>query len=359
VEKIKLHGGIQLTGFNKDKAIMTTQIKVSDLLRVYRIDPSVNRDLNYNRLPKLTEYINSFDLEQGIYLPAIVCSLRESPTKYYNKEDRTLEVPFGVKLVVLDGQHRIKSLERFLGNNSIDNERKKVISNSQLTLQLYFNLSQQDERVLFSDINSHSKKVSMSLVTKYDTREIMNELVSDLYNVSQPLQSLQIEFEKSRLVRPGNRSLFTSVRLIRFLNHLLFGKREINQQEKKIIKDNYDDVLSFLDKFFLNYTEVLPSEPGNVLNYVLGHEPLQNAIGLYLNKTIITNEDGKVQGVENWEREVLKLKNVNWSVNWEGWQSYMYSSRPNTPNEYLAFIERSDKKLLNVLEDHLNTVSIS
>lgn len=351
--KIKLHGGIQLTGANEDKAVMTTQIKVKDLLRVYRIDPSVNRDLNYTRLPKLTEYINSFDMKQGIYLPAMVCSLRENPNRYYDQENQTLEIPLGVKLVVLDGQHRLKSLERFLGNNTINKERKKVISDSKVTLQLYFNLSQKDEKILFADINSRSKKVSMSLVTRYDTREIMHVLVTELHNISHPLQSLQIEFEKSRIVRPNNRYFFTSARLIRFINHLLFGKAGLNQEEKKIIRENYDEVISFLDRFFLYFSEALPSDPGNVLNYVLGHEPLQNAIGMYFNKKIIEKKGSKISWKDNWEKQVMGLKSIDWTVNSDEWQTYMYSARANTPNEYKTFIERSDKKLLKILDANL------
>lgn len=350
---IKLRGGIQPFDNEGNKGLMTTQIKVRDILTVYRIDPEINRDLNYGRLPKIINYLDSFDSELGIFFPSIVCTFPDNPIEYYNVEKMELEIPAGTKLVVIDGQHRLKSLEQYMSKADFKGDRKEAILNSVLTLQLYFGLSKKDEKSLFADINSNSKRVSMSLITSYDTRDVMNIMIKELYNISKPLQTIKIEFNKSRLVRPNNTYFSTSVRLKKFVAILLFGKKNINMKEEKLIKDHYDDILSFLERFFQMFIEALPSEPGNVLEYVLGHEPLQNAIAKHLNKKIIIESSNKIAWIINWDEEVSNLRKINWSVKNPVWRPHMLSSRSNTPSEFSLFIESEENKLVSILDYEL------
>ncbi|PEI55919.1 DNA sulfur modification protein DndB [Priestia aryabhattai] len=350
---IKLRGGIQPLDNEGDKGLMTTQIKVRDILTVYRIDPEINRDLNYGRLPKIINYLDSFDSELGIFFPSIVCTFPENPIDYYAVDKMELEIPAGTKLVVIDGQHRLKSLEQYMIKADFNGDRKEAILNSVLTLQLYFGLTKKDEKSLFADINSNSKRVSMSLITNYDTRDIMNIMVKELYNISKPLQTVKIEFNKSRLVRPTNTYFCTSMRLKKFVNILLFGKKSANMKEEKLIKEYYDDILSFLERFFQTFIEALPCEPGNVLEYVLGHEPLQNAIAKHLNKKIITESSNKIAWIINWEEEVANLKKINWSVKNPMWRPHMLRSRSNTPSEFSLFIESEENKLVSILDYEL------
>ncbi|PAE29270.1 hypothetical protein CHI07_10375 [Paenibacillus sp. 7884-2] len=353
MNNIKLRGVIQTINNSDEKGLMTTQIKVRDILNVYQIDPGINRDLNYSRLPKIINYLDSFDSELGIFFPSIVCSFPENPIEYYNVEKMELNIPFGTKLVVIDGQHRLKSLEQYIAKDVYNTERKEELLNSDLTLQLYFGLTKMDEKALFADMNSNSKRVSMSLITSYDTRDIMNVLVKDLYEISKPLQSIKIEFNKSRLVRPNNTYFSTSVRLKKFISILLFGKKSTNMKENKLIKDYYDDILSFLERFFHNLIEVLPAEPGNVLEYVLGHEPLQNAIARHLNKRIITSNINTIEWVVNWEEEVANLERINWSVKNPVWRPYMLISRANTPFEFPLFIASEESQLVEIISTKL------
>ena len=350
---IKLRGGIQPIDKEGHKGLMTTQIKIRDILTIYRIDPEINRDLSYNRLPKIINYLDSFDSELGIYFPSIVCSFPESPIEYYDLENMELQIPSGTKLVVIDGQHRLKSLEQYMTKSHFIEERKEAILNSNLTLQLYFGLTKKDEKSLFADMNSNSKRVSMSLITSYDTRDVSNILIKELYQISKPLQSVKVEFNKSRLVRPTNTDFSTSVRLKKFVTILLFGKKSTNMKEEKLIKAHYDDIISFLERFFRTFIEVLPSEPGNVLKYVLGHEPLQSAIAHHLNKRIITESNNEIKWVINWEEEVMNLKKMDWSIKNPVWRPYMLTSRANTPYEFYLFIESEESKLISILDYNL------
>lgn len=332
-----------------DKGFMTTQLKVKDILQIYIIDRTVNRDLGYHRIPKLVKYFDSIDNAVGIFLPAIVLSFRSDPSSCYDKEESTLLIHENKKLAVIDGQHRIKGLEQFLNKNNISLEKKEKIKNSYLTVQIYFGLTKENERELFTDINTNGKKVSMSLITKYDTRDILNILVKELYYSSDNLQAAKVEFNKSRIVRPSNITFITSVRLKKFISFTLFKKEMPNKSEEKQIKKQYDDIFSFFNKLFFVLFSILPTNPGDVKKYVLGHEPIQNAIALYLNKSIIIDDESQIKWLKTWKDDVEQLGRINWSVKNRDWYSYMIPARKNTPYEYQSFIETSTLDLLDVI----------
>lgn len=335
----------------ESQAIMTTQITVRELLEVYKIDNVINRDINYARLGPLATYIDSIDSEVGIFLPSLVFAFTGDPSKYYDTSRKELSLPPGVKLKVIDGQHRIKGLEHLLRHSS-DTAKKEKILDSTLTAQIYFGLDEVDEKNVFVDINSNAKRVSMSLITKYDTRDIMRVLVRDTFESCRALENAGVEFMKSRIVRPKNTLLFTSARLKNFISILLFGRPKLSKKAEQLIKDKYDDVLAFLDKFFVVLFDALPPVPGDVNKYTLGHEALQNAIAYYLHEQIISEADKDIEWIPDWELVLEKLEYFDWSVRNPLFQQYMITSRSNN-SEFKAFIDNRYQNLLEILKAEL------
>ncbi|MEH7384580.1 DNA sulfur modification protein DndB [Bacillus sp. JJ1521] len=346
---IKLKGLINLIN-GQSKGVMTTQITVREVLEIYKIENSVNRDINYSRLNPLAKYIDSYDSEIGIFLPSLVFSFPGDPNKYYDTFKKELSIPMGGKLKVIDGQHRIKGLEHLLKIIK-EPERKEYILNSSLTAQIYFGLSEKDEKNVFVDINSNAKRVSMSLITKYDTREITRVLVRDLYTACNALENAGVEFNKSRIVRPTSTTFFTSARLRNFISALLFGKVKTSKKDEQIIKSKYDDILSFLDKFFTILFDTLPSIPGDVRRYTLGHEALQMAIAFYLHDEIITEDENDLRWINDWEFSVESLKYFDWSSQNSLFQEHMITSRPNTDHSFKAFIDNKPNILIEILKE--------
>src|SRR5690625_471116 len=156
--------------------MLTSELSIKELLDVYRIDSTVNRDINYSRVTKLSSYIKQFDSELGIYIPAIILvyegvdPVNEGNTYLFEK-DRNF--------IVIDGQHRIKGLEHFLRREA-DELKKEQILESRITIQVYFNLKDWQKRQLFIEINGKSKKVTKNLEVKYDDRNSVNTLITDL-----------------------------------------------------------------------------------------------------------------------------------------------------------------------------------
>lgn len=351
---VNLKGIINPIDELNSKGLMTTQIKVKDLLQIYHIDANINRDINKPRIPKIVSYINKFDSEPGIFLPAIMCAYSGDPVRDFNPKTNILAIPMNERLTVIDGQHRIRALESYLQSYHFDDIRKNSILESDLTLQLFFGLSEQNMRDLFVDINSNAVKVSMSLITAYDNREVLNVLVKDLYEISNSLQTAGIEFNKSKIMRPHNMKFSTSMRLKKFISILLFNKKILNSKEEGGVKRQYDHILSFLERFFYYFFDILPERPGDVLQYVLGHEAVQNAIAHYLNKNLIYFENDTLHWVMDWEERLEDLANINWSIKNINWSDCLIRARTETIAEFLTIDIKDEKKVLDKIYEEIN-----
>jgi DNA sulfur modification protein DndB len=337
---IVIKGNIDTINTSKSKGLMSTQILIKDILKLHTIDKDVNRDLSYNRLPDLLKYFDKADSEIGIYLPALVFSFRDNPLEYYDSRSSQLILSESHKMVVLDGQHRIKAMERYVEKLDNQMQKEKFLLNS-LTVQIYFGLSAEEEKKLFTDINSNAKRVSMSLITQYDSRDIMNLLIQEIYRTTPSLKVVEIELNKSKVLRPSNTAFSTGVRLKTFISYLLFGKKTPAKREEQILISQYDDVVSFLSKFFAVFFGVLPNIPGDVLKYVLGHEVIQNAIALYLHDSIIIyNSVEGMAWIEDWESEVEQLDIIDWSLKNNDWNKWSITVNP-VKGSYKGFMETS------------------
>lgn len=348
---MKVLGTIDIINSNNEKGVLSSQMRVKDILGLHEIDKTINRDISYSRLPKIVSYLEDEDTKTGIFFPAFVFSFRGNPLPYYHNNFE-LEIPEDKRLIVIDGQHRIKALERYIEKIS-ETSKKELILNSCLTVQIYFGLTLEDEKRLFADINSNAKKVSMSLITKFDSRDILNVLITELYNVSDALQVAKIEFEKSRLARPNNDAFSTSMRLKGLVAIILFGKKSLNSRELEILKKQYDDVISFLSKLFEELFRALPTNPGNVLKSILGHYGTQQALGYYIHNSIILRNSNTVSWVNNWEEEIEQLGSIDWTVTNPLWKKFLDVNRKNTSYEYFVISEFSADKLYEVIKKQL------
>lgn len=348
---VKVLGTIDIINSNNKKGVLSSQMKIKDILSLHKIDKTVNRDISYSRIPKIIKYIENEDTKTGIFFPAFVFSFRGDPLPYYHN-DFELEIPTNEKLIVIDGQHRIKALETYIEKIDKDNQ-KELFLNSSITVQIYFGLNIEDEKRLFADINSNAKRVSMSLITKFDSRDILNVLVTELYNVCDALQVSKIDFEKSRLVRPNNDYFATSMRLKGLVSLILFGKKSLNKSDLDILKDQYDDVISFLNKLFEELFNALPPNPGNVLDYILGHYGTQQALGYYIYNSIIINNNKVIRWINNWEEDIEQLGSIDWSIKNPSWKKFLDITRKNTPYEYFVISEFAADELYEIIKKQL------
>lgn len=352
---LSLTGFIDVTPtYNKDNELMgllTTELSVEELLEIYVIDHTVNRDIQHHKILKLNKYLDEIDSELGIYIPAIILSHEGNEPI---KEDNFFIFEKKKNFIVLDGQHRIKAFEYFLENNT-DKSKKNTILQSKITTQIYFNLTDREKRQLFIDINSRARRVSKNLAVKYDDRDPVNTLINDLLKneKNNPLLKMGVDRDKSRIVRPSNKNWISARRLSYFINYLLFGVTRLSETNKSILKNQYEEVLSFLQQYFVFLESSLPSNPGEVKENILGHEALQNAIAVVSHNNIIKIKNNKLDWEKNWRDFIELFALIDWSTNSSLFKPHLVYLGRN--NSYVGFADHKHYDLVPLLEKELKT----
>lgn len=350
---LKLKGFLDVFPNNGEIGILTTQMKVKDLLDVYQIESKVNRDINEQRVSNLSKYLNTFDSESGIYLPAIILA--------YEGEEPNDDIPNTYvfsdkgKFIVLDGQHRLKGLERFK-NTENDMNRLTEILNSNITTQVYFGLDRSKKQSLFVDINALSKRVSKNLAVSFDGRDAINKLIQDLLAVERgnSLKQMGIDSKISRIVRPGNKIWMSSARLNTFISYLLLNTGKTSNPTNGLIFENYDKLLEFLKQYFYLLQNALPKNLGDVQDNLLGHEALQNAIAILSHEKIIELSKTEIEWKEEWKEFVELFEYIDWGTN-----SPLFSAltmQKGGKNSYIGFEDNKPGDIVPVLREEMEAL---
>lgn len=324
----------------KTKGLLTTQMTVSDLLNYYYINKEVNRDISDQRISKIVNYIDTYDSEVGIYFPSIVL-IAEGETPTVNEERNQFVFEKDIKFVVLDGQHRIKALEKYV-NKEADKNRLNQILTSTITTQIYFNLNEEQQRELFLDINATSKQVSTSLAFKFDGRNPLNLIIKELLDEENNNLKVNLKVtDKTRITRPSNKSWISISRLNRYLSYLLFNTVQTSRKAEKILEQNYFEVTEFLTQYFLLLIEVFPKDFGNVTKWILGHEAMQNALAVATHEKIVKIEGNHIKFASNWKEIIETLHLIDWSPN-----STIFKDQLIQGNGYKSFKDNKHSELL-------------
>lgn len=336
------------TSIENRKAVLTTELTIKELLEVYKVDNTVNRDIRYDKIVQIENYIGQIDTDLGIYIPAIMLAyegndpIREN-NEFLFKKDKTF--------IVLDGQHRIKALESYIQKEKNKSKINQILE-SKITIQVYFNLTEQEKRQLFIEINGRSKRVGHNISVNFDDRNPVNSLISDLLkNKRSPILKMGVEQKLSRLVRPGNINWISMIRLSRFISYLLLGTQEPSISSKVIIRKQYEEAFSFLQQYFIHLQLALPENPGNVLKNILGHEAIQNTIAIVCHKKIIKKNNDSISLNKDWKQIVEMLKYIDWRTNSTTFMDHLVLS--GGKNEYFGFSDNKHYDLVPLLENEL------
>lgn len=335
------------------KAILTTVLEVRELLEVYKIDDTVNRDIREDKINQLVNYLGEINSDLGIYIPAIMLSyegedpLNDGNEKFLFDKQRNF--------VVLDGQHRVKAFERYIKKETDQNKIDTLLT-SHVTVQVYFKLNDSEKRQLFIEINGKSKRVSQNVSVRFDDRNPINSLVTDLIKIrrNNPIIRMGIEQKRTRVVRPGNKKWISMKRLATFISMLLFGTLKPSKENMKRINANYEDFFAFLKQFFVVLEDVLPKEPGDVKKSILGHEAIQNTIAIVCHEFIFNNENYKIPTSDNWKNLVEILEFIDWRTNSTLFNTHLTMSSGR--NQYVAFPDNKHYDLVPLLRDEITSL---
>ncbi|AQR79235.1 DNA sulfur modification protein DndB [Paenibacillus larvae] len=321
--------------------LATVAVPVKDLLNYTAIDPVVQRKLSKMQRRKISTYLQERELDEVFFGP-VTLSLRDVGSLSKNEEGLVLR--HGSKLSVLDGQHRILALgfvneqmqkevkrhERKLAGLKIKlkrepeneelaeqaeqtqgiinqlEERRLGLMETELAVQIYIGLTEEEEQQLFGDINSKVQLVSKELGHSFDSVDPLNLVIQQVAEHNVFLKGAGVE-KRSNLTA-FNRN-FTSYSWLYATATMLFsGRMQPSYELQRKIRQDLSAYVEMFHQFFNTLLPMMPEQPG-LVQYTSANRVMQESIALYAHAFLFKN--GKYN--PNWTHCLRILDGFDWS----------------------------------------------
>lgn len=321
--------------------LATVAIQVQDLLNYTSIDPMVQRKLSGGQRRKISNYLQERELDRVFFGP-VTLSLRDVSS--LAKMDKGLFLRPGSKLSILDGQHRILALgfvnEQMLKEvrshekkaaaltikqrKSPDNEevkqeleqmqglveqierRRLELMESELAVQIYIGLSEEEEKQLFGDINSKVQLVSKELGHSFDSIDPLNLVIQQVVDHNVFLKSAGVERRANLTSYNKN---FTSFSWLYSTATMLFtGKMQPSYELARKIRQDPTIYIEILHQFYSTLLPLMPEQPG-LPQYSSASRAMQESIALYANGHLY--KEGKYS--KNWTSCLSIFEGFDWT----------------------------------------------
>ncbi|WP_281889146.1 DNA sulfur modification protein DndB [Paenibacillus sp. YYML68] len=321
--------------------LATVPIQVQDLLNYTTIDPMVQRKLSSGQRRKIANYLQERELDRVFFGP-VTLSLRDVAS--LAKTGDGLSLRPGSKLSILDGQHRIlalgyvneqmlketRRLEKKLASLKVklrkapeDSEtatelelvggqleqlerRRLELMESELAVQIYIGLSEEEEKQLFGDINSKVQLVSKELGHSFDSIDPLNLIIQQVVDHNMFLKGAGVERRANLTAYNKN---FTSFSWLYSTATMLFtGKMQPSYELARKIKKDPSAYTEMLHQFYSALIPLMPEQPG-LPAYSSSSRAMQESIALFAHRYLFA--DG--QYVKNWTSCLRIFEGFDWS----------------------------------------------
>ncbi|SEB96154.1 DNA sulfur modification protein DndB [Paenibacillus sp. GP183] len=321
--------------------LATIAMNVQNLLNYTMIDPMVQRKLSHMQRRKIANYLQERELDHVFFGP-VTLSLRE--VNQLAKEQSDLYLRHGSKLSVLDGQHRILALgyvneqmhkevrryekqiailkikqRKFPQDSAVEQELEQVeglvkqmegrrldLMETQLAVQIYIGLSEEEEQQLFGDINSKVQLVSKELGHSFDSIDPLNLIIQQVVDHNIYLKGAGVE-RRSNLTA-FNRNFTCFSWLYSMATMLFSGKMQPSYELQRRIRQEPSLYVELFHQFFYTLLPLMPEQPG-LPQYTSANRVMQESIALHANRFLF--QDGVYN--EKWTQCLHILDGFDWS----------------------------------------------
>lgn len=321
------------------KTVITAQAKLIEIIFVFEVDSSVQRELDSNQVASISKYILE-KLKTGtspVFFPPFVFSARGHGE--FIEEDSHYRLKLDNKIAVLDGQHRLeafRSLEARLKDSELLEEQHlyEKLKNIPLTLQIYEGLNIDQEQQLFTDINAMNTKVSANLIKYYDefnpTSKLMREIVH--YHPSIAFEQFEVRKNMTRT------KLMTGLIVYRLIAMLHSGRIISNQIEYKFASDEYEKLKSKITQFLTLLVKYMPSL-----------DAYDRTKSIYLNQSVllaIAKVTYEIKNIHSWEKF---FQEVIFTYNWSHTNKDLHQAGVAYHKENKRFRLTPEAKVVNTI----------
>lgn len=298
------------------------------------------RTLNRSRIPEIARYV--INHPKDYVFSAITASI-DGKVHFKSlgdngKENKmgTLIVPMTANFLINDGQHRRAAIEEAL-------KVRPEVGLETIPVVFFIDAGLKRSQQMFADLNKHAVRPTKSLGILYDTRDPFSRLALHLSD-SVPLFKGFTELEKTTI---SNRSIkmFTLSSIYQATIELL-GKRSKDKNVLDLEKERAIEYWTEVSKIIPEWGLLIKNEVSSHelrRDYIHAHGVALHALGIVGNALI-------AQYPQNWKKQLLKLKNIDWSRSntklWEG--RAMIGGRINKSQINLLLTSNVLKKILSL-----------
>jgi DNA sulfur modification protein DndB len=326
---------------------------------------TVNQDIKVYSIPELSKMVNDGFIELRTVNQAQVRSLK----KYIIEESERQQVylPMIVaheesngKITVIDGAKRVRALHQLFQENqqAIQKEldgfltkRMKLafhLEQSKIAVQIFKGLTKEEQHQLYIDFNTKGKKVSLSKLIEYDSRNVVNQITNAIIANNPFLKEAGIETEKRAMIRPANQKFLSLSQLRQIVGIFLTGKFHNRMNEITVppvlSQGEYVDLINF---WFQRLFECHPHKTiGNYEKTILANFLMIQSIAIFVNEGM-ANEKYNVRK-QMIERRMNTIKHIDWSVKNKQWEKFNGSYRGSSPALY--FFQNDKTTLTQIVQ---------
>lgn len=311
--------------------LATISLPVQDLLNYTAIDSMVQRKLSGMQRRKIANYLQERELDHVFFGP-VTLSLRDV-SQLARDEEGNLYLRHGSKLSILDGQHRIMALgyvneqmlkevrryEKKLAalklkirrqgeNEELKEEaaqtaglleqlekRRLDLVETELSVQLYVGLVEEEEKQLFGDINSKVQLVSKELGHSFDSTDPLNLVIQQVADHNVYLKAAGVE-KRSNLTSFNKN--FTSFSWLYSTSVMLFsGRLQTSYELARRVRKAPATYVEILHQFFNTILPMMPEQPG-LPQYSTSSRVMQEGIALYAHQYLFKNGEYDEKGLQ-------------------------------------------------------------
>lgn len=313
--------------FTKKQAIVNYPVK--ELVAMLSEGRLQVRNKNQLQIRKIRNYIFDNVLADGIYLPPLVAALEEGELSQ-GKPSR---------LSIIDGTQRIVALSQINSllvsriNSDIEEERKQgkkllhSLSSTEIAVQVFEGLSANEADQLYIDLNTKSKKVSLSKRIAYDSRNEINRITNEILMDNHLLKEAGVELEKRAVMRPTNKNLISLSQLRQIVGLFTTGKTiSSSLAQETAMPLHGEENRELINTWFTELFALHPAKSiGDYDVSMLASFPLLYAIASYAaNELEDLSFEEKKEAIAKLMRS---LQGVDWSPSNKEWRRFKGSER--------------------------------
>ncbi|WP_042349139.1 DNA sulfur modification protein DndB [Bacillus massiliigorillae] len=303
------------------KEILLTQMRFPTLEAIFEVDSEVQRKLDPGRRLQIREFIlQALESDFEFIFSTFVFSSRGAIKQ--NKEGEWELVP-GSKLYIIDGQHRCSALksamnhlvarkETFEELGQFEKAKQQQILIDKLKeypvpMQIYLNLDTQNERLLFTDLNTERRESHNGLIMQYDYRDKYAEITR---NIASNVDDLfEIEQKLSRV--SSNSAALTSLAIMKKCIVALFeGILTVKKGKPSSMYISIEDMENCGVQFFSMWKKIFPKKMENRKKYVSGLTGIQISLAYTV---FLLRKDYGLPYNEAIDQLILLKAECNWS----------------------------------------------